>query len=77
MLHLQDHSWFSHHTLHRTDRHEIGTLMNHIVHDDRFWATIWFIFAIGLIVTLIVIARNVQIEGPATPYEPVFMFPLA
>jgi hypothetical protein len=76
MYHLSIKNWLEHaHVPHRRD---IALLMAHIAHDDRFWALLWTLVLLGMIVGLTLLIRALsQHQMQFEPYEPLFLFPIA
>ncbi len=60
--------------MHIPKRHDMAIRMDHMVHDERFWAIMGAAILLGLLITLAVLAatsgNQLPIVTPGYPYFP-------
>ncbi len=72
MYHIPVKNWMHH--VHIPKRHDMAIRMDHMVHDERFWAVMGAAILLGLLITLAVLAatsgNQLPIVTPGYPYFP-------
>ncbi len=71
MYHIPVKNWM--HRVHIPKRHDMAIRMDHMVHDERFWAVMGAVILLGLLITLAVLAASSGNQSPVvTPGYPYF-----
>lgn len=72
MYHIPVKNWM--HTVHIPKRHDMAIRMDHMFHDERFWAVMGAAILLGLLITLTVLAARsgdqLPVVTPGYPYFP-------
>ncbi len=71
MYHIPVKNWMHH--VHIPRRHDMVIRMDHMVHDERFWAVMGAAILLGVLITLAVLAATSGNQPPiVTPGYPFF-----
>lgn len=72
MYHIPVKNWMHH--VHIPKRHDMAIRMDHMLHDERFWAVMGAVILLGLLITLAVLAASSGGQSPVVvpgyPYFP-------
>ena len=69
MYHIPIKNWMHH--VHIPKRHDVAIKLDHIVHDERFWAIVGAAILLGLLITMAVLTATSENSPPiVTPVYP-------